>query len=243
MPNNIFVSDIHLSAERPKTLRMFLRFILLRPEPGDSLYILGDLFDVWVGDDDDSPLARSARNALHDLSQRGVKLYIQHGNRDFMLGQRFMQETGATLLKDKHVTTIAGQPTLLLHGDLLCTDDIVYQKSRRKLRNPLFQWLISLRSLEYRRNLAASYRKRSQATTSQTASSLMDANINTVKDYFKRYKVHQIIHGHTHRPADHQHKISEGYYTMRYVLGEWHETRADALIDNGKTIMREYIKT
>jgi UDP-2,3-diacylglucosamine hydrolase len=241
MSKNIFISDIHLSEERAKVLHTFMRFIRRRAKPGDSLYILGDLFDVWVGDDDNAPLAISVKGVLHDMVEYGVHLFIQRGNRDFMLGRQFMQETGATLLKDKHRMLVAGQPTLLLHGDVLCTDDIAYQKARRKLRNPLFRWLISLRSLDYRRSLAAKYRERSKATTANTRANIMDVNQEAVEKHFTRYKVHQIIHGHTHRPGNHQHKIGDDYYPMRYVLGEWHGNKADALIDNGKTVMREVI--
>lgn len=242
MPENIFISDLHLAEERPKTLAMFLRFLRERPRPGDSLYILGDLFDVWVGDDDDAPLAQSVRQAFRELAARGVKLYLQRGNRDFLMGKRLMRDTGAMLLEDPYRMTVAGRPTLLMHGDLLCSDDVAYQKARRKLRNPLFQWLALRKSLAARRELAAAYRRRSGEVTAMTAAEIMDANRDTVRDYLRKHRATQLIHGHTHRPAVHTHDLGNGVEAIRYVLDEWHSDHAAAWVDDGQQLRREEIR-
>ena len=241
MPENIFISDLHLAEARPQTLALFLRFLRERPQPGDSLYILGDLFDTWIGDDDDAPLANSVRTAFRELTQRGVKLYLQRGNRDFMMGKRLMRETGAVLLPDPYKMMVAGQPTLLMHGDLLCSDDLAYQKARRKLRNPIFQWLAMRKSLAGRRQMAAEYRRRSGEVTAMTAADIMDANPQTVVDYLLRHKATQMIHGHTHRPAVHEHDLGNGARATRFVLDEWHEADAAAWVDDGRKLKREPI--
>lgn len=242
MPENLFISDLHLSEERPQTLQLFLNFLQQRPQAGDSLYVLGDLFDAWVGDDDDAPLATSVRNAFRQLTDRGVKLFIQRGNRDFLLGKRFMQATGGTLLPDPYKITVAGHPTLLMHGDLLCTDDLAYQKARKKLRNPVFQWLAMRKSLPARRQMAADYRKRSGEVTAMTAADIMDANVDTVVRYLEQHSATQMIHGHTHRPMVHQHALSQGLPATRYVLDEWHREHAALWVDNGHTLQRETIR-
>lgn len=243
MTENIFISDLHLSEQRPQTLALFLDYLRQRPQSGDALFILGDLFDAWVGDDDDADLAQQVKQAFRALTQSGVKLYIQRGNRDFLMGKRLMKETGATLLDDPHLMNIAGQPTLLMHGDLLCTDDLAYQKARKKLRNPLFQWLAMRKSLHSRREMAAEYRRRSGEVTAMTAANIMDANEQTILDYLNRFNATQMIHGHTHRPAVHQHQLDNQKKATRYVLDEWHDSGAAAWVDDGKSLRREIIST
>jgi len=242
MPEKIFISDLHLSESRPETVTLFEKFLAQRPKSGDQLYILGDIFDAWVGDDDDAPLATRIRKALKSLGAHGVEVFIQRGNRDFLMGRRLMRETGATLLPDPFLTTVAGQPTLLMHGDLLCTDDHAYQRARRKLRNPLFQWLALRRSLQARRRMAADYRRRSGEVTAMTAADIMDANDQAILDYLQRHNATQMIHGHTHRPAVHTHKLPDGRTAHRYVLDEWHGDHAAAWTDDGTTLQREEIK-
>jgi UDP-2,3-diacylglucosamine hydrolase len=241
MPENLFISDLHLSEDRPATLALFLGFLRERPRPGDALYILGDLFDAWIGDDDDAPLAATVRGALRDLSARGVHLYLQRGNRDFMMGRRLVRDTGATLLPDPYRMQVAGRPTLLMHGDLLCTDDLAYQKARRKLRNPLFQWLAMRKSLSARRQMAAEYRRRSGEVTAMTAADIMDANNDTIVTFLRRHHATQMIHGHTHRPAVHEHPLGDGVTATRYVLDEWHAGHAAAWVDDGQALRREQI--
>ncbi len=243
MSEQLFISDLHLSADRPQTIALFEQFLLTRPQSGDRLYILGDLFDSWVGDDDDAPLARRIRNALKACSNRGVELFIQRGNRDFLMGRRMMKETGATLLEDPVLVDVAGLPTLLMHGDLLCTDDIDYQRARKKLRNPLVQWLALRKSLDARRAMAADYRRRSGEATAAKAENIMDANVDTVLNYLQQQHAQQIIHGHTHRPAIHRHQLDDGSRCIRHVLPEWHKDHAQVLVDNGSALRYEDINS
>ncbi len=226
-----FISDVHLSVDQPDIQALWQHYIRTGPQTGDHVYILGDLFDAWIGDDDDAPLACQVRTCLQQLTWRGVALSLQHGNRDFMLGQRFARQVGAVLLPEVYRLTIAGQPTLLLHGDQLCIHDHRYQAARRRLRSRWFQYLVRLRSRTARRNMAVAYRARSRnnsAPLSQT-----DATPEAVIDYLQRYRATQMIHGHTHRPAVHQHRLLDGQIAQRYVLDEWHTTYASVWIDDG----------
>lgn len=237
MASQWFVSDLHLSLERSATVELFERFLTDHIDAGDQLYILGDLFDVWIGDDDDAELAIRIRTTLNATSRRGATIAIQRGNRDFLMGKRLMRASGASLLRDCHVTRVAGQRTLLMHGDLLCTDDVDYQKARRRFRNPLFQWLMLRKSLEERRRIAADYRRRSGEATALKAENIMDVNDVTVVTYLQRYGVRQLIHGHTHRPSTHWHTLADGDKAMRLVLPEWHGDRAVAWNDTGDALI------
>lgn len=236
MTKQWFISDLHLAIDRPHTLTLFEHFLTAYPDPGDRLFILGDLFDVWIGDDDDAELARRVRTALRAASDRGVTLLIQRGNRDPVMGRRLMRECGATLLGDCPVTTVAGQKTLLMHGDLLCTDDVDYQKARRRFRNPFFQWFMLRKSLQERRRIVAGYRRRSREVTALKPADIMDVNADTVVRYLKKYRVRQLIHGHTHRPARHEHRLPDGTMATRIVLPEWHEDHVTVWMDDGKTL-------
>jgi len=236
MTKQWFISDLHLAIERPHTLTLFEHFLSELPEPGDHLFILGDLFDVWIGDDDDAELANRVRTALRAASDRGITLFIQRGNRDLVMGRRLMRECGATLLDDCFVTTVAGQQTLLMHGDLLCTDDVDYQKARRRFRNPFFQWFMLRKPLQERRRIVAGYRRRSREVTALKPADIMDVNADTIVRYLDRYRVKHLIHGHTHRPARHEHQLSDGTVATRLVLPEWHEDHATVWMDDGKTL-------
>lgn len=233
MAKQWFISDLHLSSERPDTLSLFEQFCREHPQDGDRVFILGDLFDAWIGDDDDGETANRVRNALRGLSSRGVGVFIQRGNRDFLMGKRLMRDCGAHLLPDSFVTTVAGKQTLLMHGDLLCTDDVDYQKARRRFRNPLFQWIMLRKSLGERRRIAAEYRKRSKEKTSMKVADIMDVNDDTVVRYLRKHGVDQLIHGHTHRPNTHQHRLADGQSALRLVLPEWHDDRTTLWVDNG----------
>lgn len=236
MAKQWFISDLHLAAERDATLDCFERFVRDFPRRGDRLFILGDLFDAWVGDDDDAPLANRVRAALAASSTSGVDVSLQHGNRDFLMGTRLMRDCGATLLRDCHVARVAGQDTLLMHGDLLCTDDVDYQKARRRFRNPLFQWIMLRRSLASRRRIASDYRRRSGDAIASKTADIMDVNEDTVVQYLDRFGVRQLIHGHTHRPAMHTHALADGSEATRLVLPEWHGDHATAWADDGSTL-------
>lgn len=237
-----FISDLHLSEQRPGTVELFTAFIDSAPQPGDRLFILGDLFDAWIGDDDDADLADTVRKTLRAVSDREVSVAIQRGNRDFLMGRRLMRACGAELLPDCYRCSVAGKPALLMHGDLLCTDDIPYQKARRRFRNPLFQWFMLAKPLASRRRIAAEYRRRSGQETALKPANIMDVNDDTVIDYLRRNNVELLIHGHTHRPAWHQHVCPDGRTADRLVLPEWHEDHAAAWVDDGQTLQAYPLK-
>lgn len=239
MSEQIFISDLHLAEQRPDTVALFTHFLATRPKSGDQLFILGDLFDVWIGDDEDSLLADTIRTALLALTQRGVALFVQHGNRDFLIAKRFLKETGANFLADPTVLKVAGKPTLLMHGDLLCSDDVRYLKARKKLRHPLFRWYMKILSLKKRRAIAINYRQQSKETKAVTTADIMDVNQDTVMEYFTKHHVNQMIHGHTHRPAMHQYTMDNGNIAIRWVLPEWKGNEINLLVANDQRINEE----
>jgi UDP-2,3-diacylglucosamine hydrolase len=242
MEKQWFISDLHLATERPATLALFEHFLADYPQPGERLFILGDLFDVWIGDDDDAEIATRVRNAIRAVADRGIEVLIQRGNRDLIMGKRLMRECGAERLSDCYVTCVAGHPTLLMHGDLLCTDDVDYQKTRRRFRNPLFQWLMLRKSLHERRRIVAKYRRHSREATARKPAGIMDVNDETVVRYLTKHRVRHLIHGHTHRPASHKHRLPDDSVATRLVLPEWHEDHAVAWVDDGNRLDRVDIK-
>ena len=212
----LFISDLHLSPERPAISRAFLVFLQQRAAAASALYILGDLFEAWIGDDDPSDLSIEIQAALRSLSDSGVPLFIQHGNRDFLLGKRFAKNTGAILLDDEYIVEHQGHRALVMHGDSLCTDDIDYQRFRRKARNPIYRWLLAHLPLKRRQKLARDWRAKSKAANSNKASAIMDVNQDAVTRVMSQHNVDMLIHGHTHRPD--RHPLSKG---ERIVLGDW----------------------
>lgn len=214
----LFISDLHLSPERPAVTRAFLQFLQQQAGAVEALYILGDLFEAWIGDDDNSPLSLEVQQALKQLSDAGVALYIQHGNRDFLLGKRFAANTGATLLADEHIVRHGDNRVLVMHGDTLCTDDLDYQRFRRKARHPIYKWALSLLPLKRRQKIARDWRARSRAANSNKPSAIMDVNADAVDRVMAKHRVDTLIHGHTHRPQ--RHVLSSG---ERIVLGDWHD--------------------
>jgi UDP-2,3-diacylglucosamine hydrolase len=235
---SLFIADLHLAPECPATIRLFLNFLEGRARRAERVYILGDLFDAWIGDDDDGPPYPELRAALRDLTASGAACLLMHGNRDFLIGRRFARETGCTLLRDPHLAELAGVPTLLMHGDLLCTDDVPYQRFRHKVRNPLVQRLFLWKSLARRRAIAADYRRRSGAATALKAEAIMDVNQAEVERRMRRYGAQRLIHGHTHRPADHAFAL-DGQPASRLVLADWHEDRGEVLVVSDAGIRRE----
>jgi len=218
----LFISDLHLSGQRPDITRSFIQFLQTTAREADALYILGDLFEVWLGDDMILPDYHEAIEEMKSLTETGVPLFIMHGNRDFLMGETFAQLSGATLLEEPIIIDLYGTPTVLLHGDTLCTDDIAYQKFRTMVRNPEWQAVILSKSPEERLALAKEYREISQVETGQKAESIMDVNQETVEALVKQQGVLNIIHGHTHRPAIHQFEV-DGQSAQRIVLGDWYE--------------------
>jgi UDP-2,3-diacylglucosamine hydrolase len=237
----LFISDLHLSGKRPETVKMFLRFLSEQAAKSTHLYILGDLFNVWIGDDDDHEPIPQIITALRQLSSAGTWLGVMHGNRDFLLGDDFCRATGAELLPDPSLRVLAGIPTLLMHGDLLCTDDTAYQAFRQQVRAPGFQQQFLALPLELRREKAAQYRTMSGQASSQKTEAIMDVNPQTVVETLKEHGAIQLIHGHTHRPADHQLDI-DGQPALRRVLGDWQPEGSDILCLDETGFQRQQIR-
>jgi UDP-2,3-diacylglucosamine hydrolase len=218
----IFISDLHLSAERPEKLALFHRFLDHSRGRADAIYILGDLFEIWLGDDDDSEPHPEIVAALAELTFAGVALYVMRGNRDFLFGDDFARETGATMLPDYHVLDLFGTATLLTHGDLLCTKDVQYQAFRKYVQDPRHQADFLSRDLPERRQLAAEMRSGTQASMLEKDDFIMDVDDDTVVETMRGFSVQRLIHGHTHRPAVHTFEI-DGVRCSRVVLGDWYE--------------------
>jgi UDP-2,3-diacylglucosamine hydrolase len=233
-----FISDLHLEDIRPDIANLFLQFLADCVGKADSLYILGDFFEAWIGDDDLTPFNKMIIAALKKATQRGLPIYFMHGNRDFLMGKKFARMTGCRLLPDEYVLDIFGVPTLLMHGDSLCTQDLAYLKFRKKSRGWLFRTMVRFYSLKKRRAIAKNYREKSKAHTSTLPEHILDVTPSEVTRVMQKHQVQHMIHGHTHRPAMHQFNINEIPAT-RTVLGAWHE-HGNALIcraDGSKEII------
>jgi UDP-2,3-diacylglucosamine hydrolase len=218
----LFISDLHLESERPDITQQFLGFLEAEAASADALYVLGDLFDVWVGDDDDQPLVADIAAALRRLSDSGVTCYFAHGNRDFMLGPEYAGRAGFTLLPEWTVLTRYGDVVLVGHGDDLCTDDHEYMAFRKMVRDPQWQQNMRQLPLPQRRQLAAQARQQSQLNTASKAMDIMDVNDIAVAALLKTHGVSAVLHGHTHRPAVHHFTVDQTDAT-RIVLGDWYE--------------------
>ena len=216
----LLISDLHLEQERPDISRAFLHFLDTRARQAEALYILGDFFEVWIGDDAMTPFQRGIALALRRLSDSGTRIYLMHGNRDFLLGKAFCREAGCTLLGDPHVVSFNGESALLMHGDSLCTLDIGYQKMRRLLRNPLSLFILRNLPLNTRHKLARKLRSESRSQTRMKASDIVDVTPEEVQRVMAQYGVKTLIHGHTHRPAVHDLEVN-GQPGRRIVLGDW----------------------
>jgi UDP-2,3-diacylglucosamine hydrolase len=220
----LFVSDLHLSARGPETAGLFVDFLAGAARDAQALYILGDLFDYWLGDDDlADPFNERIRAALADLAAAGTATYFLPGNRDFLVGKAFAAATGVTLLPDIGVYAVAGRPTLLLHGDTLCTDDHAYMAFRATVRNEQWQREFLGLPLSERRTRIEVLRQRSESAKAGKTYELMDVNPDTVAATFRDHGVSRMIHGHTHRQACHDIDI-DGRACQRWVLGDWRAT-------------------
>jgi UDP-2,3-diacylglucosamine hydrolase len=230
----LFISDLHLDPSVPAIARQFLRFLHEEARGASALYILGDLFEVWLGDDDPDPAAREIVAALREFTAAGTPVFFMHGNRDFLVGERFARDTGCQLVADGTVIELGGERVLLMHGDALCTDDRSYQRLRRIVRHPVTQWVVRHMSLEQRRRLAGRLREGSRMHVGETAAEIMDVNPAAVTATMQRAGVATLVHGHTHRPAIHPITL-DGSTARRIVLGDWHargsvlEWRADGV--------------
>ncbi|MET1081004.1 MAG: UDP-2,3-diacylglucosamine diphosphatase [Pseudomonas sp.] len=218
----LLIADLHLEQERPDITRAFLHFLDERAKDAEALYILGDFFEVWIGDDAISPFQQTIATALRHLSDNGTAIYLMHGNRDFMLGQAFCRQAGCTLLSDPSRVQFNGETVLLMHGDSLCTQDLDYMRLRRILRNPLVLWILRHLPLKTRHKLARALRSGSREQTRQKASYITDVHPDEVPRVMAAHSVRTLIHGHTHRPAIHDLQV-DGQPARRIVLGDWHE--------------------
>ncbi|PKH21416.1 UDP-2,3-diacylglucosamine diphosphatase [Enterobacterales bacterium CwR94] len=221
MGHTLFIADLHLCPEEPAITAGFLHFLQHDAREADALYILGDLFEAWIGDDDPVPLHAQIAAALKALKQHGVALYFIHGNRDFLLGYHFAAASGMTLLPEEQVLTLYGQRVLILHGDTLCTDDEGYQRFRRKVHQRWLQKLFLALPLRLRQRIARRMRAGSQSANQHKSAAIMDVNPQAVKETLRRHHVLLMIHGHTHRPAVHSLEIDQ-QPAQRFVLGAWH---------------------
>lgn len=217
----LFISDLHIDATRPEILGQFLEFLAAEARQADALYILGDLFESWVGDDAADLGQAAAIAGLNSLTSRGVPCFVMHGNRDFLLGDRFRQMSGATLLPDPLIVTLYGEPVLVMHGDALCTDDGAYQRLRATVREADWQRQFLALSIASRRALAGAAREGSQAHTASVEYTITDVNADSVAKALRGAGTSTLLHGHTHRPAIHALEV-DGRPCTRIVLGDWY---------------------
>ncbi|MES2218549.1 MAG: UDP-2,3-diacylglucosamine diphosphatase [Pseudomonadota bacterium] len=220
--NTVFISDLHLAENQPVIADIFLRFLQREARSAGSLYILGDFFEAWVGDDDLTAFHLVIIAALRAATESGLPIYLMHGNRDFLLGRRFLNATGCRLLPDEYVLNLVNGPVLLMHGDTLCTADTAYLKFRKKSRNWFMQKLFLCKSLAKRQAIAARMREQSKLHTSNAPEYLMDVTQAEVERVMAKHQVKKLIHGHTHRPAVHEFSLGDMAVT-RTVLPAWHE--------------------
>jgi UDP-2,3-diacylglucosamine hydrolase len=227
----LFVADLHLDPSRPQITDLFERYLAGdEVRHADALYILGDLVEAWIGDDDDAELPARIAAATRAVRDAGVPVYFMVGNRDFLLGQAFAERAGLTLLDDGTVHDIHGRRTLLMHGDVLCTDDVAYQSVRQQVRTPEWQAQILAMPLQARRAFAAKARADSKAHTGNTMENIMDVNADAVAEAMRKAGVTRLIHGHTHRPAVHDFQLA-GAPAQRIVLGDWYEQGSVLRVD------------
>ncbi len=217
----LFIADLHLSESRPDLIQAFIRFLETEARTADELYILGDLFEFWIGDDEQSPLQQQVTKALRTLADHGCRLFYAHGNRDFMIGRRFARECGMTLLPPIYACELAGEKALLLHGDQLCTDDEAYQRFRRITSWPWLQWIFLHLPLSRRVKIAQKIRQGSHKGKQQKSRSIMDVTPQSVITGFEQHKATLMIHGHTHRPHIHTVTLTNQQQARRIVLGDW----------------------
>lgn len=212
----LLISDLHLQEQRPDIARALFRFLQQTAPQAEALYILGDFFEVWIGDDAMDDFQHQVASALKQLADSGTRIYLMHGNRDFLLGKKFCQLAGCQLLKDPALLKHNGEDILLMHGDSLCTDDLDYQRMKRILRNPLSLFILRHLPLKTRQKLAGDLRNKSRSQTRMKAAEITDVNAQAVQQTMQHHGVRTLIHGHTHRPAIH--KLAAG---QRIVLGDW----------------------
>lgn len=236
----LFISDLHLSEQRPKIIALFLDFLSSRASQATALYILGDLFEYWIGDEVGSlPQTQPVIQALKKLTDSGVPVYVMHGNRDFLLGKDFEMATGCQLITDPYIINLYGTDILLMHGDTLCTDDKDYIKFRSVIRDPDWQADFLSKTVDERVAIANEYRQMSKSAMDEKSAEIMDANQQAIIEAMEKHKVQLLIHGHTHRPGKHEFKLATKPAT-RIVLGDWYE-QGSILVCDEKSFSLENI--
>lgn len=224
MSHSLFISDLHLCPEHPRGMELFLHFMQHMAPNADALYILGDLFEYWAGDDDrNEPFHQQVIDALNRLAASGTAAYLMRGNRDLLMGQELAQACSATLLPDPTLLDLHGTPTLLTHGDLLCTDDIAYQNYRKQVHDPAWQQQFLAQPLAQRKAFIGQLRAHSENEKKYKSSDIMDVNGDAVATLLRAHHYPRLIHGHTHRRKRHLHTV-DGHSCERWVLGDWHAT-------------------
>ena len=240
MSEILFISDLHLAPERPDIIQLYLKFLDEQARFAKSLYILGDFVEYWLGDDDTPSGLTPVFSKMKQLADEGLKIYLMHGNRDFLMGQAFAERCGCTLINDPLVESLDHQSALLMHGDTLCTDDIRYQELRVMLRNPQWQQEFLARPLAERKQMAKALREQSKEETQLKDAEIMDVNTDAVTKAFIDHGISLMIHGHTHRPAIHQLEV-KGQPVTRIVLGDWYKKGSYLAFDtNGQYQLKEY---
>ncbi|MBP9727236.1 MAG: UDP-2,3-diacylglucosamine diphosphatase [Gammaproteobacteria bacterium] len=230
----VFISDTHLNEHEPAMTQRFLDFLKLNKGSIEKLYLLGDIFDTWIGDDDVSPLSLQVSQVLKNCAQNGVSIYFIHGNRDYLIGPKFAKSCGMKLLGEKTLLSLYGKQTLIMHGDLLCTDDLAYQRYRKIMFSSLMKKICLTLPLWLRKKIAKKLRKISQYSNSEKQMNIMDVSENSVTQAFAESNAELLIHGHTHRLACH----SAAAGKTRMVLGAWEKMQGNAIIVNEKEAPR-----
>lgn len=238
MPYTLLISDLHLDQDRPQHLEALEALLAKHSGNADALYVLGDLFESWVGDDDDSDFNQRTVAAFRQFSDSGSQLFFMHGNRDFLLGNTFCERTGGKMLDEGQVTEFYGTPVMLMHGDSLCTKDAKYQEFRAQVRTPQWQNDILSKPLEQRRLMAQMLRMQSQQNNANKASNIMDVTPEEVIRVMQEANVEHLIHGHTHRPAVHDVPLANST-GKRWVLGDWGDLGWQIVADSDKGLRLE----
>ena len=235
----LFISDLHLSPRSPGATALFRQFLAGRARQADELYILGDLFEAWIGDDDlDEPYHAAIVAALRAASDNGLRISLLHGNRDFLLGAGFAEAAGVRLIADPYILSTAEWQFVLSHGDALCLDDAAYMAFRAQVRDPQWQAALLAKPLVERRAIAAHMREVSEASQRGKADPYTDLQPAATEDFLRAHGYATFIHGHTHQPAMHDH-IVDGIHVERWVLADWHEDRGECLVWDGEALRRE----
>lgn len=230
MPHTLFIADLHLSPDRPDITACLEDFLNQQATQAEALYVLGDLFEYWIGDDDINPFTTGIAQAFKALNDKGIPIYFIHGNRDFLIRQAFAKRAGITLLPEQQVIDLYGTPTLIMHGDELCTLDVSYQKFRNKARSWWWPRMVLCLPLSSRRKIAENGRKKSQKKQQGIAEEITDVTQQEVVTSLQRHQVLNLIHGHTHKPAVHHFEI-DGKAAQRIVLGDWYTQGSILTVD------------